>query len=99
MIDDAIANQKALWASDERRLGELRKVLTPAQVAKLLVVLPALERKIQNQLRKAIENANKPAGSDIDDDVEPDERPQPPRKRPAPPVRAPGCDPLSNNCH
>ncbi len=98
VIDDAIANQKALWASEERRLAELRKILTPAQTAKLLVVLPALERKIQNQLRKAIENANKPV--DIDDDIEPDERPAPPRKpqRPAP-VRAPGCDPLANNCH
>jgi hypothetical protein len=81
VIDDAIANQKALWSSEERRLGELRKILTPAQVAKLLVVLPALERKIQNQLRKAIENANRPPAED--GDFDPDEgRTPPPGKRP-----------------
>ncbi len=102
VIDDAIANQKALWASDERRLGELRKILTPAQVAKLLVVLPALERKIQNQLRRAIENANKHAAErDRDDDLEADEVPPPRQQRPRPapaPIKAPGCDPLASNC-
>jgi len=54
LIDEAVANQKAFWDSQERRLGELRKILTPAQTARLLVVLPALERKIQNQLQRAI---------------------------------------------
>jgi len=72
VIDDALANQKALWSSEERRLGELRKILTAGQVAKLLIVLPALERRIQNQLRRAIENGARPA----DDDIEPDERPR-----------------------
>ena len=42
---------------EEKRLGELRKILTPAQTARLLVVLPALERKIQNQLQRAIRAA------------------------------------------
>jgi hypothetical protein len=54
LIDEAVANQRAFWDSQERRLGELRKILTPAQVARVLVVLPALERKIQNQLQRAI---------------------------------------------
>jgi hypothetical protein len=65
LIDDAIANQKALWDTEARRLGELRKILTPAQTAKLLVVLPAMERKLQNQLRRA---ALKKAGAQADDD-------------------------------
>ena len=54
LIDEAVANQRAFWDSQERRLGELRKILTPAQTARLLVVLPALERKIETQLRRAI---------------------------------------------
>ena len=99
VVDEAIANQKALWSSEERRLGEIRKILTPGQVAKLLIVLPALERKIQNQLRRAIENAN---AKQVDDDIEPDERRPPARQAPPPPQRIspPGCDPFSSkDCH
>jgi hypothetical protein len=53
VIDEAAANQKALWDIETRRLAELRKILTPQQVARTLVVLPKMERQIQNQLRKA----------------------------------------------
>jgi Spy/CpxP family protein refolding chaperone len=52
VVDDALANQKALWDADEKRLVELRKLLTPSQTARLLVVLPAFERRLQNQLRR-----------------------------------------------
>lgn len=71
LIDDAVANQKAFWDLETQRLTELRKVLTPAQTARLLVVLPAFERKIQNQLRRAINrrgNATRPAPDDLDED-------------------------------
>ena len=44
---------------EDKRLAELRKILTPAQTARLLIVLPELERKIQNQLRRAIANAQR----------------------------------------
>jgi hypothetical protein len=54
LVDDAIANQRAFWDAQDKRLTELRKILTPAQTAKLLVVLPALEKKIQNQIQRAI---------------------------------------------
>jgi hypothetical protein len=54
LVDDAIANQRAFWSLEERRLIELRRILPPLQVAQLLVVLPAFERKIQSQLRRAI---------------------------------------------
>src|SRR3954471_19029531 len=40
LIDEAIANQKAFWDLEDKRLGELRKILSPAQTARLLVVLP-----------------------------------------------------------
>lgn len=54
LVDEAVANQKAFWESQERRIAELRKILTPAQTARLLVVLPEFERRIQNQLQRAI---------------------------------------------
>ncbi|HEY1817340.1 MAG TPA: hypothetical protein VGG74_33570 [Kofleriaceae bacterium] len=59
LIDDAIANQHAIRDIEDHRLAELRTILTPQQTARLIVVLPALERRLQNQLQKAI-NGNKP---------------------------------------
>jgi hypothetical protein len=97
LIDEAVATQHGFWDLEDRKFAELRKLLTPVQAARLLVVLPALERRIQNQLRKAIVQRRAlppggPAGNpdDADDDLEPDEvapRPapkQPPRRREAP---------------
>lgn len=62
IVDEAVANQRALWSTEEARLAQLRKILTPAQTARVLVVLPAMERKIQNQLKRA---AQKPAGRSV----------------------------------
>jgi hypothetical protein len=96
LLDEAVANQRGFWDLEDKRIAELRKVLTPVQTAKLLVVLPELERKIQNQLRKAIvkrhraDRAGPEVETDIDDDQEPDEMPPepapqpPPRRREAP---------------
>lgn len=55
LIDEAVANQKAIWDTETKRLEQLRKILTPAQVAKTLIVLPQMERKIQNQLRRVVQ--------------------------------------------
>jgi hypothetical protein len=60
LIDDASANQRAIWDTEVRRLDHLRKILTPKQVAKLLVVLPAMERKLQSELRKVVGKADAP---------------------------------------
>jgi len=85
LIDEALANQRGFWELEDRRIAELRKVLAPAQAAKLLVVLPALERRIQNQLRKAISKGMPgAAGDDGDDDLQPDEAPP---RRPRPRLR------------
>ncbi len=83
LIDEALANQKAFWELEEQRLAELRKILTPGQIAKLLIVLPTFERRIQNQLHKAIRNHN--VRDDGDDSVEADDRAgtPAPTKRPA----------------
>jgi hypothetical protein len=68
LVDEAVANQRAFWDAQDKRLAELRKILTPAQTARLLVVLPALERKIENQLRRAIRGPKGPRGPAPDDD-------------------------------
>lgn len=91
LIDEALANQRAFRDLEDRRLAELRKILTPFQTAKLLVVLPEFERRIQNQLRKAIgqrpgaaggpRRAPAGAAAEDDDDPEPDESPPPRRPR------------------
>ena len=114
LIDEALANQRGFWELEDRRIAELRKVLAPAQAAKLLVVLPELERKIQNQLRKAILHG-RPGADDGDDDPQPDDapppRPRPPRLRregplaprgepsgPGAPGNTPPCDPSLAPC-
>lgn len=83
LIDDALANQKAFWSVEERRLAELRRILTPGQTTRLLVVLPGFERKIQRQLRRAIvRRADQlPPDDDADDDDLRDDDPPPPRRR------------------
>jgi hypothetical protein len=109
VIDQSIANQRATWDVEDKRLAEIRKILTPAQVARMLIVLPALERRIQNQLRNAVkakpgQGANKKQpqldDDDFDDDVESNEKPTPQKKPPGPknPGATPNqpCDPFSS---
>jgi hypothetical protein len=75
VIDEAVANQRALWDTEDKRLAQLRKILTPAQTARVLIVLPALERKIQNQLRKAVQRQmrqqQRRGGAPFDEPVDP----------------------------
>ncbi|MFT3695220.1 MAG: hypothetical protein QM831_18960 [Kofleriaceae bacterium] len=104
LIDDSLANQRAIWNTEEKRVADVRKILTPAQVAKMLVVLPALEKKIQNQLRNALNGGKPGAGAkargrdlDDDDDIEPDEKPPPPKKQQGNnPKATPRCDPFTD---
>jgi hypothetical protein len=62
IVDEAVANQHAFWEMEDKRLAELRKILNAQQTARLLVVLPPLERKIENQLRNAIQGKGPGAG-------------------------------------
>ncbi|HUJ60321.1 MAG TPA: hypothetical protein VLX92_17560 [Kofleriaceae bacterium] len=86
LIDEAIANQHAFWETEDRRLADVRKILSPAQTARLLVVLPPLEQKIRNQLLRAIQGApagkarpgGNPAMRDLEDDDD-DDAPRPKR--------------------
>ncbi|HEX4423144.1 MAG TPA: hypothetical protein VH165_34740 [Kofleriaceae bacterium] len=111
LIDEALAVQRGFRELEDRRITELRKVLPPVQMAKLLVVMPALERRLENQLRKAIVHHGKHLGGarvfDDDDDVD-DSQPSGPPRRVAPvmvhpgPSGAPGntppCDSSSRPC-
>jgi hypothetical protein len=84
VIDEALANQRAFWQAEDKRLDDIRRILSPQQTAKLLVVLPPLERKIENQLRQAVQagKARKQANDDLDDDEVP--APAHPRRQPPP---------------
>jgi hypothetical protein len=108
LIDEAVANQRALWDTEDKRLAQLRKILTPTQTARVLIVLPAMERKIQNQLRRAVQRqqrkaANQPVDPYADDEIDPTDpfaEPPAPRKmqkqqKAAPAGKRP-CDPFSD---
>ena len=105
LVDEAVANQRALWDTEDKRLAQLRKILTPAQTARVLIVLPAMERKIQNQLRRAVQRqqrkgANQPVDPYGDDDegaVDPfAEQPAPRKQQKAAPAGKRPCDPFSD---
>jgi hypothetical protein len=80
VIEDAVANQRAFWQLEDKRLDELRKILSAQQTARLLVVLPPLERKIENQLRQAVQGAGK--AKQLRDDPDDDEVSAPARRPP-----------------
>ena len=100
LIDDAVANQRGFWDLEDKRLAELRKILTPAQIAKLLIVLPEFEHRIQNRLQRAIQHHRggrshpaRGAGATDEDDLEEDDLPpRPPAKPPIAAPAKPACD-------
>jgi hypothetical protein len=100
VIDEAVANQRAFWDAEDSRLKDIRKLLPPPQVARLLVVLPPLERKIQNQLRNAIQKMQQqqrqPRPNDPDLDDLDDDTPAPPPPAQGPARRQQPCDPYSS---
>jgi hypothetical protein len=51
-IDELVANQRARWTAEEQRFAELRAVLSPEQAARLLDLLPEVDRKILRGLRE-----------------------------------------------
>ncbi|HUQ03045.1 MAG TPA: hypothetical protein VM261_11170 [Kofleriaceae bacterium] len=53
-IDKLVANQDARWDTERRRFADLRKLLTPQQTARLLDVLPEIDRRIMKGLRQHI---------------------------------------------
>lgn len=51
LLDALVGNQDARWELERRRFAEVRKVLTPRQSARLVDVLPDLDRRILKGLR------------------------------------------------
>lgn len=64
LVDKMLAQQRALWDLQERRFRALRKVLTPGQAAKILVVLPEIDRRLRGQIRRAQRNRGQPRARD-----------------------------------
>lgn len=52
VIDKLVANQDARWDTERRRFADLRRLLTPTQTARLLDVLPEIDRRIMKGLRQ-----------------------------------------------
>lgn len=59
LIRRALANRRATVDLEERRIRELRGVLTPVQTARFLVVLPEIERQIKMQIRRSMRQEEK----------------------------------------
>jgi hypothetical protein len=55
LIRRALANRRALLDLEEQRLNELRKVLSAQQTARLLVLIPQIERQIKAQIRRSVQ--------------------------------------------
>lgn len=76
LIDQLVANQRARWDRELTRVAELRTLLSPRQAARLLDILPRIDRRILQGLRRAV------AGPGADDDEGDDDvGPPPPRLR------------------
>lgn len=58
-IDALVAVKKKMNALQEKRFAALRKVVTPVQAAKMLVLLPEIDRAIQREIRKAMRGHNR----------------------------------------
>ena len=54
LIDQLVANQRARWDRELTRVAELRKLLAPRQAARLLDILPKIDRRILQGLRRAV---------------------------------------------
>ncbi len=54
LIDRLLANKQKVDALENGMIVQLRKVLTPTQVGRLVVVLPEINHQIQQQIRKAV---------------------------------------------
>ncbi len=54
LVDQALAAQRTLWELQEQRLRAVEKVLSPRQTAKIILVLPEIDRRIQRQIRRIV---------------------------------------------
>ena len=83
LIDQTIANARARWDREQARFAEVRRLLTPRQAARLLEVLPQVDRRILQGLRRAVatDDADALDGDDGDGELDDAPRPRPRRLR------------------
>jgi len=54
IIDDLLTLRRQVAALEDERIREVRKVLTPVQQARLVLVMPRIERDLRRTVRKAM---------------------------------------------
>lgn len=54
LVDELVEHQRQLWELQEARFRDVRKVLTPEQAARILILLPEIDRAIHAEIRKAM---------------------------------------------
>jgi hypothetical protein len=54
LINQMVKLQRANWALQEARFRAVRKVLSPTQAAKILIILPQIDQRIRRQIRRAM---------------------------------------------
>ena len=82
LIDQTIANARARWDREQARFAEVRRLLTPRQAARLIEILPQVDRRILQGLRRAVTAGDAADGADGDDGTLDDApRPRPRRLR------------------
>ncbi len=59
IVDHLLANKLKIDELENQMIGDIRKVLTAAQVARLVVVLPEINHQIQQQIRNAVRPGNR----------------------------------------
>lgn len=72
LTDRMLANKAKIAKLEEEMFKEVRKILTPTQSAKLVVLLPRLRNQIEHKMREAVQKRRGGGGSgkdlDWDDD-------------------------------
>ena len=71
LIDKLVAGQQKMHLLHQQRIAELRKVLSPKQQARLIIVMGKVDRAIQRTVRQAIQGkggGGKKVNLDVGDD-------------------------------
>jgi hypothetical protein len=61
-VDALLVHRRGLAALEEARLRAARAVLAPAQTARLAIVLPLIERRMENRIRRVLDRRERREG-------------------------------------
>ena len=85
LVDALLVHYSDLYRVQRDRFTAVRKVVTPAQSAKLLLLLPRIDDAIRRQIQRAVGGGGKGNGPAIDDPFRGPERKNRARRQAAPP--------------